>query len=253
MEAGNETDIPGPMWVGVDLGGQGSDRSAIVVVEPAIRQTLINYGEPVEATVYRSGRAVTVPSYARTEERREDVYQVTEIIRMDQNAQHSETLAALIDVYARHKVEECWFDQTGVGRGFGGKDYCLGAYQRGLLVPMPKGVDFTAQNKPDIIGAIYTVVDQGRFFVKEGIPGAEKLRQEIRDYRYRQNENTGHVSFGSATAAAHDDLFIAAALAMYPTAWGRRPLTHSYAGVPITRPCRVIKRTINVPNPEETP
>lgn len=241
MEAGNHR--TGEAWVGVDLGAR-VDRSAIVVVEPVQVRTMIYYGDPVgEATSYRAGTRTTVPTYADAEERRHDGYEVAEIIRMDQGAPHSETLARLIDVYARYRPRVCNFDDTGLGVGF--HEYVRQAHAAGHLTPMPRGVTFTTQTKFDVISALDRLVDEGRIRVPN-IPGADKLRQELQDYRYRYTA-TGNITTGSATAAAHDDLVIATALAVFPTRWGWRPMINSYGGVPVARPCRIVHRTERVP------
>ncbi|MBW3557112.1 MAG: hypothetical protein KY454_09300 [Actinobacteria bacterium] len=241
MEAGNRT---GEAWVGVDLGAR-VDRSAIVVVEALQVRTLLCHGEPVgEANGYDRQRGDhTVPVYARTEERRHDGFEVAEIIRMDQGAPHSETLARLIDVYARYQPRVCNFDDTGLGVGF--HEYVRHAHMAGQLTPMPKGVTFTTQTKYDVISALDRLVDEDRIRVPN-IPGADKLRQELQDYRYRYTA-TGNITTGSATAAAHDDLVIATALAVFPIRWGWRPMTNSYGGVPVSRPCRIVNRTEQVP------
>ncbi len=248
MEAGSYQ--LGEFWVGVDLGAR-VDRSAIVVVEALQVHTTIVSGEPIgERTLYKDGRTWTEPVYAEDSERHEDVFEVAQINRLDQGAPHSETLAALVDVYARYRPRFCLFDDTGLGVGF--HEYVRSAINAGQLPGRrPEGVTLTAQTKYEVTTALDRLVDEQRIRVPD-IPGAEKLRQEMRDFHYRYTA-AGNVSTGSVTAAAHDDLVIATALAVYPTWWRQRPLARSYVGAPITRPCRVVNRTINVPNPEETP
>lgn len=215
MEAGNYH--LGERWVGVDLGAR-VDRSAIVVVEG----------------MYLVG-GKTDPT---------DVYEVAEIIRLDQGAPHSETMAALVEVYARYRPRWCHFDDTGLGVGF--HEYVRNAYNAGLLPgPRPRGVTLTAQTKYEVTTCLDRLVDEKRIRVPD-VPGAEKLRQEMRDFHYRYTA-AGNVTTGSVTAAAHDDLVIATALAVYPTWWHCRPAPPGRFGTGATRPCRVIERTAEVP------
>lgn len=237
----------GEHWIGIDLGAR-VDRSAIVVVEALVVHTKTNWGDPVgTAKAYSNGQSEEVPTYAKVTERRDDAFQVAEIIRLDQGAPHSETLARLIDVYDRYSPRRCHFDDTGLGVGF--HEYVMSARDR--LIPMPRGVTFTVATKYDVISALDRLVDEGRIRVPDQ-PGADKLRQELSDYRYRYTA-AGNVTTGSATVAAHDDLVIAAALAVYPVSFHQRPSPGGSSGYMAFRPCRVVKRIehLPMPNPKE--
>ena len=241
----------GEFWIGVDLGAR-VDRSAIVVVEGLVVQTKTNWGDPVgTARMYRNGQGEDVDTYANVTERRDDAFEVAEIIRLDQGAPHSETLARLVDVYERYEPRCCHFDDTGLGIGF--HEYVLDAYRKGRFggLARPVGVTFTVQTKFDVISALDRLVDEGRIRVPDQ-PGADKLRQELSDYRYRYTA-AGNVTTGSATESAHDDLVIATALAVYPTFFRWRPSSGGRSGYGATRPCRVVKRIEHqpMPNPEE--
>lgn len=210
MEAGRYR--IGEFWVGCDLGAR-VDRSAIVVVEGLV-------GLKPDSHVA--------------------LYEVAEIIRLDQGAPHSETMAALVDVYDRYRPRWCHFDDTGLGVGF--HEYVRDAYNAGLLPGQrPRGVTLTAQTKYEVTTALDRLVDEKRIRVPE-VPGAEKLRQEMRDFHYRYTA-AGNVTTGSVTAAAHDDLVIATALAVYPTWWHQRPIPRSIVGAPVNRPCRIVNLT----------
>jgi hypothetical protein len=245
--------MSGEYWCGVDLGAR-VDRSAIVVVEALRVHTIINYGEPVgSSSAYSRDRGHhDVANYVRTEERRQDVFEVAEIIRLDQGAPHSETLAALADVYRRLCPRWCHFDDTGLGVGF--HDYVRAAHRAGAFEGgrIPQGVTITARSKPELMAGLDRLVDESRIRVP-AIPGADKLRQEMRDFHYRYT-SAGNVTTGAVTEAAHDDLVVATALAVYPTTWNTRPSTHGSFGAPLSRPCRVIKRIehLPMPHPKET-
>lgn len=228
----------GEFWVGCDLGAR-VDRSAIVVVEGLVLDITTYHGEPNGTQwAYRNGRQVQVPTYANVTHERKAAFQVAEIIRLDQGAPHSETLAALIDVHRRYRPRFSHFDETGLGIGF--NEYIRNAYMQGQFDQRPRGVTFTAQNKFDVIGALDRLVDEGRINVPDQ-PGADKLRQELTDYRYRYTA-AGNITTGSATEAAHDDLVIATALAVFPVARRREPSVSGTFGFHSSQGCRIVSR-----------
>lgn len=95
---------------------------------------------------------------------------------------------------------------------------CGRLYRPALGVVITGGENITDKGVPkkDLLSPITTLGQQGRLHIDESLPGAAKLIQEITDMQRRQNVNTGHVTFGAVTEAAHDDLVIALAMSLVP-------------------------------------
>ena len=118
--------------------------------------------------------------------------------------------------------------------GAGLMDMLRQAHLQGGLQRRMDGITLTAGTKLDMSG-LDRVITEGRIRVPD-LPGADKLRQELRDF-HRGYTPKGNVTMGAVTEAAHDDLAIATALAVGPTVYrNRRPRDG----------CRIIKREVHV-------
>ncbi len=197
--------VGGTHFMGVDL-GSSFDRSAVIVVE-GVRHLV-----PAEPTWDDPDRHVAA----------EDHYHVRHISRSEMNTPYEFTVAHMGAVSQVFRPRFTYFDQTGVGLAV--DRMILAAHMAGAFHTRPIGITITGGEhitdngvpKKDLLSPITTLGQQGRLHIDEGLPGAGKLVQEITDMQRRQNLNTGHVSFGAATEAAHDDLVIALAMALIP-------------------------------------
>ncbi len=224
-------------WLGCDL-GRRVDRTAIVVVEAMQRHTLVHHGEPVQAVdVYnRTDGWHTAKQYANVTERRDDVFEVARILRMDAGTPFDEVVDALCEFDAAFEPKYAWVDATGLGAGL--MDMLRVARQQGRLRRRYDGLVLTAENKLDLMSGLDRVITEGRIRVPDQ-PGADKLRQELRDF-HRGYTPRGNVTMGAVTESAHDDLAIATALAVYPTVLRRRVggLSGFYGTAPA---CRIVQ------------
>lgn len=198
-------------YMGIDL-GTSFDRSAVVVVE-GVRHLV-----PAGPTWDEPSRRQAV----------EDHYHVRHISRSEIGTHYEVTVAHVAEVIQLYRPRFSYFDETGVGIAVHGLFRQF--YMAGRLDQMPRGVTITGGEnitdggvpKKDLLSPVTVLGQMGRLHVDEDLPGAAKLRQEITDMQRRQNINTGHVSFGAVTEAAHDDLVIGLAMALVPVLRGAR-------------------------------
>lgn len=137
------------------------------------------------------------------------------------------------------------FDRTGVGGAVA--DLFTQAYMRGHLgAEWPLGVTLTAGfskrggivghgagavHKHDVVQRLYMLLEAGRIKIPLGLPLAEQLTKEIRAFRFKQNAQTGNLSFEAERESDHDDLVIALALAVwYPHTSGEPRYLDSESG-----------------------
>ena len=199
-------------WLGCDL-GRRVDRTAIVIVEGLVAYTYVK--------AKSDGRRVAA--------RKDVLFEVAHILRMDAGTPFDEVVDTLCEFDRLYCPRYAWVDETGMGAGL--MDMLRQAHlQRRLQRPMD-GITLTAGTKLDILSGLDRVITEGRIRVPD-LPGADKLRQELRDF-HRGYTPKGNVTMGAVTEAAHDDLAIATALAVGPTVYrNRRPGDG----------CRIIKR-----------
>lgn len=198
-------------YMGIDLGST-FDRSAVIVVE-GVRHLV-----PARPTYEEPNRHQVA----------EDHYHVRHISRSEMGTHYEITVARVAEVSDIYRPRFSYFDETGVGLAV--HSLFRQFYIAGRLRPMPYGVTITGGEsitdsgipKKDLLSPVTVLGQMGRLHVDENLPGAAKLRQEITDMQRRQNVNTGHVSFGAVTEAAHDDLVIALAMALVPVLRGVR-------------------------------
>jgi hypothetical protein len=69
--------------------------------------------------------------------------------------------------------------------------------------------------KQDLVAALEVPFHQGKFKVAEGLEGWPKLREELLNFRRKQNKVTAHISYEHWRESDHDDLVLAAALACW--------------------------------------
>jgi hypothetical protein len=79
--------------------------------------------------------------------------------------------------------------------------------------------------KQDLVAALEVPFHQGRLKVAEGLEGWPKLREELLNFRRKQNKTTAHISYEHWRESDHDDLVLAAALACWKAGYKRKGTT----------------------------
>jgi hypothetical protein len=209
--------------MGVDL-GQSRDPSAIVVVEYTAHDVIEELPEET-ALLYQGGQQVGTKTVTPTRRSMEAHYHVAHIARSALGTPYPvtvEQVAALSQRFAPHWTV---FDRSGVGRPVG--DLLLDAYRDGRIAGRrPYGLTIVggehsgaeSVTKADLVAGIVRALQQRRLHVDPALPGADKLIQELRDFRVRITDR-GRDTFGAVTESAHDDLVVALGLAILP--WNR--------------------------------
>jgi hypothetical protein len=69
--------------------------------------------------------------------------------------------------------------------------------------------------KQDLVSALEVPFHKGTLKVAKGLKGWPKLREELLNFRRKQNKTTAHISYEHWRESDHDDLVLAAALACW--------------------------------------
>lgn len=77
-----------------------------------------------------------------------------------------------------------------------------------------EGMDYRAP-KRDLVGAAQVALQGGRLKIALGLPESETLRRELQNFRQTINPTTAHDSYSHFREGDHDDLVLAAALALW--------------------------------------
>jgi hypothetical protein len=79
--------------------------------------------------------------------------------------------------------------------------------------------------KQDLVSALEVPFHKGTLKVAKGLEGWPKLREELLNFRRKQNTRTAHISYEHWRESDHDDLVLAAALACWKATYKRKGST----------------------------
>jgi hypothetical protein len=79
--------------------------------------------------------------------------------------------------------------------------------------------------KQDLVSALEVPFHKGTLKVAKGLEGWPKLREELLNFRRKQNTRTAHISYEHWRESDHDDLVLAAALACWKATYQRKGST----------------------------
>jgi hypothetical protein len=79
--------------------------------------------------------------------------------------------------------------------------------------------------KQDLVSALEVPFHKGTLKVAKGLEGWPKLREELLNFRRKQNKTTAHISYEHWRESDHDDLVLAAALACWKASYKRKGST----------------------------
>jgi hypothetical protein len=79
--------------------------------------------------------------------------------------------------------------------------------------------------KQDLVSALEVPFHKGTLKVAKGLEGWPKLREELLNFRRKQNTRTAHISYEHWRESDHDDLVLAAALACWKATYKRKETT----------------------------
>src|SRR5215208_4498899 len=79
--------------------------------------------------------------------------------------------------------------------------------------------------KQDLVSALEVPFHKGTLKVARGLEGWPKLREELLNFRRKQNKVTAHISYEHWRESDHDDLVLAAALACWKATYKRKGST----------------------------
>ena len=79
--------------------------------------------------------------------------------------------------------------------------------------------------KQDLVSALEVPFHKGTLKVAEGLEGWPKLREELLNFRRKQNKTSAHISYEHWRESDHDDLVLAAALACWKATYKRKGTT----------------------------
>jgi hypothetical protein len=79
--------------------------------------------------------------------------------------------------------------------------------------------------KQDLVSALEVPFHKGTLKVARGLEGWPKLREELLNFRRKQNKTTAHISYEHWRESDHDDLVLAAALACWKATYQRKGST----------------------------
>jgi hypothetical protein len=79
--------------------------------------------------------------------------------------------------------------------------------------------------KMDLVAALEVPFHTGILKVAQGLEGWPKLREELLNFRRKQNKVTAHISYEHWRESDHDDLVLAAALACWKAQYKRKGTT----------------------------
>ena len=123
----------------------------------------------------------------------------------------------------RHRIAkpkvELLVDKTGVGRGVTDMLKERGLRFTGVVIHGGETTHHTDGAyhipKKDLVAALAVPFDAGRLKIAEGLRLWGVLREEVQNFRRKQNPKTSHVSFEHWRESDHDDLVLACALACW--------------------------------------
>ena len=129
----------------------------------------------------------------------------------------------------RHRIAkpkvELLVDKTGVGRGVTDILKERGLRFTGVVIHGGESTHHTdgASHVPkkDLVAALEVPFDTGKLKIAEGLQLWGVLREELQNFRRKQNPKTSHVSFEHWREGDHDDLVLATALACWGATGGR--------------------------------
>jgi hypothetical protein len=124
---------------------------------------------------------------------------------------------------SRHRIAkprvELLVDKTGVGRGVTDILKERGLRFTGVVIHGGETAHRTDGSyhvpKKDLIAALEVPFDTGKLKIAEGLELWGELREELQNFRRKQNPKTAHTSFEHWRESDHDDLVLAAALACW--------------------------------------
>jgi hypothetical protein len=79
--------------------------------------------------------------------------------------------------------------------------------------------------KQDLVSALEVPFHKGTLKVAKGLQGWPQLREELLNFRRKQNKMTTHISYEHWRESDHDDLVLAAALACWKATYKRKGTT----------------------------
>jgi hypothetical protein len=79
--------------------------------------------------------------------------------------------------------------------------------------------------KQDLVSALEVPFHKGTLKVAKGLEGWPKLREELLNFRRKQNKLTAHISYEYWRESDHDDLVLAAALGCWKATYKRKGTT----------------------------
>jgi hypothetical protein len=79
--------------------------------------------------------------------------------------------------------------------------------------------------KQDLVSALEVPFHKGTLKVAKGLQGWKELREELLNFRRKQNTVTAHISYVHWRESDHDDLVLAAALACWKATYKRKGTT----------------------------
>ena len=79
--------------------------------------------------------------------------------------------------------------------------------------------------KQDLVAALEVPFHKGTLKVAKGLPWWPNLREELLNFRRKQNKVTAHISYEHWRESDHDDLVLAAALACWKATYKRKGTT----------------------------
>jgi hypothetical protein len=79
--------------------------------------------------------------------------------------------------------------------------------------------------KQDLVSALEVPFHKGTLKVAKGLQEWPKLREELLNFRRKQNKRTAHISYEHWRESDHDDLVLAAALACWKATYKRKGTT----------------------------
>jgi hypothetical protein len=237
--------------------GQSTDYTAVAVTRRRLVPKGGKYtfeGQRWEGNLYHGGR---VPF----RETRQDVDQTYDLIRLDRVQLHTPytkiakgIVKLLQEVYHLHMREDglrpgqpvdvgLAIDEGGVGKAV--KDILIDAVEEGVaqgephIIFMPvtvhgganttKSGGFYHVPKRDLVGAGIVAYQNGMLRVGK-LRHRAVLEEELKNYRLKQNINTGYAGFEPLRSGQHDDLLFAVCLGVW--AWERAIEKEEYRTFP---------------------
>jgi hypothetical protein len=198
--------------VGVDV-GQASDPTAVCVVEAAKWRLYRN-----DEARLRRPNGVPRPGYVEAmAEMPKPEYRVRHLERLQLGMPYPLQAAYLVNLIGRIPGASCLLDATGVGRPVSDLFRELGLRHTPVLITAGREVtrkgEFVGVPKLELISRLQASLHAGELKIAAKIPDAAALVRELQEFRASWTES-GNLMF-NARQGAHDDLVIAAALAVW--------------------------------------